>query len=425
MRYWQARQVIALNGESELLNHPDTISLERSTNGDTPENRMEKIDRALDVLYSIVSVASVCQNRDIVLERILKQVLALVKANVGGIYLLDEKTGLYVLEKYVGISEDFSRKHGVITREFKSFLPVIDDRQVICVNNVLDLPDSPLKDNVIREGMSSYAGIPLESRKKVLGILTLSSSSPHHYSPEELFIFRLIGKHVGIALNNFTLFDELKESEERYRDLFENAIDIIYTIDAKGNFTNINGAGVKILGYPREEIIGSHISKYVAANSFIAGQEAISRLLTGELPNHTLTLEVKCRSGELKMLEITERVIQNSSSSVEIHGIARDITEKMKLKHELASSNKQRKLLCYLIQGTRGGKTRASILKHLAGRSYNAYQLAKVLDIDYKTVRHHLDVLIKNGIITRNEERYSAVYFVSKNIESRLSEISH
>lgn len=406
------------------MNRPDTFSRDGNATKDMPENRIEKIDLALDVLYSIVSVASVCHNRDIVLEQILKQILALAKANVGGIYLLDEKTGLYVLKKYVGISEDFSIKHGIITRDFKSFLPVIDNRQVIFINNVLDLPDSPLKDNVLREGMSSYAGIPLESRKKVLGILTLSSSAPHNYSPEELYIFRLIGKHVGIALNNFALFDELKESEEKYRDLFENAMDIIYTIDAKGNFTNINGAGVKILGYPREEIIGSNISRYVAPNSSIPGQEAMNRLLTGELSSRTLTLEVNTRGSERKLLEITERVTRNSSSAIEIHGIARDITEKTKLKHELATSNKQRKLLCYLIQGTRGGKTRASILKQLAGRSYNAYQLAKILELDYKTVRHHLDVLIKNGIITRNEERYSAIYFVSNDIESRLSELS-
>jgi predicted ArsR family transcriptional regulator len=55
-----------------------------------------------------------------------------------------------------------------------------------------------------------------------------------------------------------------------------------------------------------------------------------------------------------------------------------------------------------LIEGTRGGKTRALILRHLAEKSYNANQLATTLNLDYKTIRHHLEVLVKYGIITRN-----------------------
>jgi len=59
--------------------------------------------------------------------------------------------------------------------------------------------------------------------------------------------------------------------------------------------------------------------------------------------------------------------------------IARDITQNRLLKQELRKSNKQQKLLCYLIKGTRGGKTRALILKHLADGSFNANQLATAL----------------------------------------------
>ena len=84
-------------------------------------------------------------------------------------------------------------------------------------------------------------------------------------------------------------------------------------------------------------------------------------------------------------------------------------------------SNKERNLLCYLIKGTRGGKTRALILRHLTDKSYNAHQLSKVLNMDYKTVRHHLNVLIKNGIINVEKNRNNnAIYFISKNIAESL-----
>ena len=46
----------------------------------------------------------------------------------------------------------------------------------------------------------------------------------------------------------------IRESEERYRELFENANDIIYTHDLQGNFTSLNRTGERITGYSREEV---------------------------------------------------------------------------------------------------------------------------------------------------------------------------
>ncbi len=63
------------------------------------------------------------------------------------------------------------------------------------------------------------------------------------------------------------------------------------------------------------------------------------------------------------------------------------------------------KLLWWLIAGTKGGITRAKIIRTLHDRPYNAHQLAKKLDLDYKTIQHHIRVLIKNGIITSSGEK--------------------
>ncbi|MEK6988099.1 MAG: winged helix-turn-helix domain-containing protein, partial [Candidatus Thermoplasmatota archaeon] len=49
--------------------------------------------------------------------------------------------------------------------------------------------------------------------------------------------------------------------------------------------------------------------------------------------------------------------------------------------------------LWYLIAGTRGGINRARILWSLRNRPHNANDLAEFLGLDYKTVRHHLDIL--------------------------------
>ncbi len=150
---------------------------------------------------------------------------------------------------------------------------------------------------------------------------------------------------------------------------------------------------------------------------------AEKNVFPGKRWSKTDILEVVCKNGEHRWVEIRTREIKDGDRTIEIHGIARDITENRLLKQELRKSNKQHKLLCYLIQGTRGGKTRALILKHLSDRSYNANQLATALNMDYKTIRHHLNVLIKNGIIAKGNDGYSDLYFLSNNINLNLNEI--
>ena len=74
-------------------------------------------------------------------------------------------------------------------------------------------------------------------------------------------------------------------------------------------------------------------------------------------------------------------------------------------------------LLGWLIAGTRGGPTRAKIIEALKETPQNANQLATLLKMDYKTMRHHLEVLEKNKIITSIGDRYGATYFLTQTME--------
>ena len=74
-------------------------------------------------------------------------------------------------------------------------------------------------------------------------------------------------------------------------------------------------------------------------------------------------------------------------------------------------------ILGWLIAGTRGGPTRAKIIEALHATPQNANQLATQLKMDYKTMRHHLEVLEKNKIITSVGDRYGATYFLSQTME--------
>ncbi len=74
-------------------------------------------------------------------------------------------------------------------------------------------------------------------------------------------------------------------------------------------------------------------------------------------------------------------------------------------------------LLGWLIAGTRGGVTRAKIIETLREKPQNANQLANSLEMDYRTIRHHLKILQKNRIITSAGNGYGKTYFLSTEME--------
>jgi len=81
-----------------------------------------------------------------------------------------------------------------------------------------------------------------------------------------------------------------------------------------------------------------------------------------------------------------------------------------------------RQLLWYLIAGTRGGMNRARILDALNERPYNANQLSETLGLDFRTIRHHLELLQKNGLTSRpSGEAYASPYFVSAYLEGNYA----
>ncbi len=79
-----------------------------------------------------------------------------------------------------------------------------------------------------------------------------------------------------------------------------------------------------------------------------------------------------------------------------------------------------RKLLLYLFTSTRGGFTRLRIIMHLLNQPYNTHQLAKVLDLDYKAVQHHMKVLEKNNMVSKIGEKYGAIFHLSNFLEINI-----
>jgi diguanylate cyclase (GGDEF)-like protein/PAS domain S-box-containing protein len=123
--------------------------------------------------------------------------------------------------------------------------------------------------------------------------------------------------------------EAIRESEERYRDLFENANDLIYTHDLQGNFTSLNSAGELITGYTREEAVNGtiNISQVVAPEYLEKARRMIAQKVAGSLPA-TYELEIITKYGQRVSLELSTRLILQEGNPVGVQGIARDITER-------------------------------------------------------------------------------------------------
>ena len=80
------------------------------------------------------------------------------------------------------------------------------------------------------------------------------------------------------------------------------------------------------------------------------------------------------------------------------------------------------KALWYLLVGTRGGENRVRIIRALAERPRNANQLSDALDLEYNTIRYHLDKLVEHDIVETGGDEYGKLYFLTDRFERHEEE---
>jgi predicted transcriptional regulator len=84
-----------------------------------------------------------------------------------------------------------------------------------------------------------------------------------------------------------------------------------------------------------------------------------------------------------------------------------------------------KRVLWWLILGTRGGVNRAKIIKILNERPYNAHQITELLELNYRTIRHHIKILEESDVIQSTGEKYGKMYFLSEKMENNYKEFEN
>jgi two-component system, sensor histidine kinase and response regulator len=126
---------------------------------------------------------------------------------------------------------------------------------------------------------------------------------------------------------------ELREREERYHELINNANDLIFTQDLAGNFTSLNRACETVIGYTEEEALRMNMADILSPEQLERAQRTFAAKMQQAGPTF-YELEVTAKDGRRTTLELSTRLIFEAGQPVGVHGIARDVTERKRSEAE-------------------------------------------------------------------------------------------
>ncbi|MGC8989151.1 MAG: PAS domain S-box protein [Verrucomicrobiia bacterium] len=125
--------------------------------------------------------------------------------------------------------------------------------------------------------------------------------------------------------------------ERRYREVVQNATDLVYTLDLEGKFTFFNPAAERLLGYTREEALKLNIADVVAPDHLANVRQRIAEKLQKDVPT-TYEVEVVTKDRRRLWIEVNTRLLHENGKPIGIQGIGRNITDRKRVEQELRRS---------------------------------------------------------------------------------------
>lgn len=137
--------------------------------------------------------------------------------------------------------------------------------------------------------------------------------------------------------------EELKESEEKYRPIFESANDGIMLLDTKGRISDVSKKLITLGGYTKEELVGKDITmltEIITKESLlIITKNFVNRIAGMDIPPYEVQMIRK--NGELADVEVSAVVIRKDGKIVGDLVILRDITERKRVEKELRENERR------------------------------------------------------------------------------------
>lgn len=310
-------------------------------------------EHAIRQQTEILRDANIALTQNLSLERVLETLLdflsRLVPYDSANVMLFnsDSRFVIRALRRYEGY-QNIETTRSIVFDVAKNELL----RRIYTTKQTLIIPDTHNEPGwEFRSGadhVRNWMGVPLVTSGTVIGLYSVDKIEPDFFKPEHARLAETLAAQAAIAIQNAQLFEQsqryvaeleeriaerkrveiaLRESEERYRELFENAKDAIYVHDLEGTYLSINRAAEKLSGYSREEIIGHNFKEFVAPEHVRYVRDSFWRKLAQQ-GETTYEVEVIAKDGRRVPIEISSRAIHENGVLVGVQGMARDVTER-------------------------------------------------------------------------------------------------
>ncbi|HOO44587.1 MAG TPA: PAS domain S-box protein [Deltaproteobacteria bacterium] len=198
--------------------------------------------------------------------------------------------------------------------------------------------------------IESFVLAPIVFEGQNLGALIADNSiSGRSLKRSDVNLLMGIAQQIATGINNAQSFQKLQESEEKYRDLVENANSIILRIDMQGKITFFNEFAQKFFGYTAEEALNQHAVGLIVADDLSSihyFEDMLQRI--GDLPEQysNILRENIIKNGERVWVSWTNRpLFDDNGTLVEILCIGSDMTARIKARENLIESEKQYRLV--------------------------------------------------------------------------------
>jgi PAS domain S-box-containing protein len=129
--------------------------------------------------------------------------------------------------------------------------------------------------------------------------------------------------------------EALRQSESRFRDLFESALDAIWVHDFEGNILMANKAAAKLTGYSVEEMYQSNLRTFLTGGSLSLAREIKQKLMQHQSVDLTYEQTLTRKDGKKLICVIATNLVSSDGEPVAFQNIARDVTEERQMHENL------------------------------------------------------------------------------------------
>jgi PAS domain S-box-containing protein len=304
----------------------------------------------LVVLNEISSVLSESLQLSQLLSSSIDSVISVIRADAALVFLTDGEAGELAIAAHRGVSDEFAQSISRIKLGEGFNGKVAQNGEPLFVEDVSQDP-SVTKIAVVKEGIRSQLIVPLKSKGKVVGTLCVAMRGRRQFRRDEVELLTAIGNQIGVAVENARLYEQEREatrqlrvSEERYRELFENANDAIWVHDLEGNITAANEASERLTGYTLEELRRTNklnVSGFLSEESLNLAKEIRRKLLANEPVAQPYEQHIVRKDNTDVVLMVTTNLVTEGGKPVAFQHIARDVTEEKQMKENLRFYLKQ------------------------------------------------------------------------------------